>query len=229
LTQETANAAEENIDSQSDTAFSHSSTDEIHVALLGSLTPVAEKQSPSVQDELVNILTTDLSLDVYFRSGSTAIETFYPERLAAIAELMKAMDKIQLHLDGYTDRRGNKSQNIALANQRIDKVRQQLVLAGVEEHRIISKAFGEMKMVSSAGDLEGYTFDRKVVIRFERSKPDSLYAMKTNLSSIENEDTAVSELEKDQNTGVAEPTHRIQLRLIQLRSTIHTALSNSIA
>ena len=201
LTQETGNTAEENIDLQSDTAFSDSSTDKIYVAQLGGLTPVLEEQSRPVQDELVNILTTDLSLDVYFRSGSTAIETFYPERLAAIAELMKAMHTIQLHLDGYTDRRGNKSQNIALANQRIEKVRQQLVLAGVEEHRIISKAFGEMKMVSSPGDLDGYTFDRKVVIRFERTSPDSIQSMAAALADTTEATTDTSHNKTNNETS----------------------------
>ena len=202
LTQKTGNMIEENIDSQSDTAFSDSSTDEIHVAQLGSLTPVVvEKHSITAQDELINILTTDLSLDVYFRSGSTAIETFYPERLAAIAELMKTMELLEVHLDGYTDRRGDKSQNIVLANQRIDNVRQQLVLAGVDEHRIISKAFGEMKMVSSPGDLDGYTFDRKVVIRFERTSPHSIQSMAAALSDTADETTDISHDNKSSDIG----------------------------
>ncbi len=176
LIQESGNTTKSKTD-QADNVFSDNSVNQIHVAQLGAITPVVEKDAMPVHDELVNILTTDLSLDIYFRSGSTAIESFYPERLAAIAKLMKTMDKLDLHLDGYTDRRGNKSQNIVLANQRIDKVRQQLVLAGVEDHRIISKAFGEMKMVSDPGDLDGYTFDRKVVIRFELTSPDSIQSM----------------------------------------------------
>ena len=201
LIQKTGNMVEENIDSQNDTAFYDISSGEIYVAQLGGLTPVEEKHSITAQDELVNILTTDLSLDVYFRSGSTAIETFYPERLAAIAELMKTMETLELHLDGYTDRRGNKAQNIVLANKRIDQVRQHLVSAGVEDDRIISKAFGEMKMVSSPGDLDGYTFDRKVVIRFERTSPESIQSMAAALSVTTDETTDVSHDTKDSDTS----------------------------
>jgi sortase system peptidoglycan-associated protein len=198
--EETANTVEENIDWQRDTAFSDSSSDQIHVAQLGAITP-KEKHAMPVQDELINILTTDLSLDVYFRSGSTAIESFYPERLAAIAQLMKTMETLELHLDGYTDRRGNKSENIILADQRIDKVRQQLVFAGVEDHRIISKAFGEMKMVSSPGDLDGYTFDRKVVIRFERTSPDSIQSMAAALADTTDRTTDVLHDKTGSDTG----------------------------
>jgi len=77
LPQEPGSTTENSIDQQTDITFSESSENEIHVAQLGGLTPVMEKQSSPVQDELVNILTSDLSLDVYFRSGSTARQYSY--------------------------------------------------------------------------------------------------------------------------------------------------------
>jgi len=157
----------------------------IQVAQLGEINAVVSSPIESQQLALLDILTADLSLDIYFRSGSSNIENFYPARLSAIADLMNTMDELELHLDGYTDRRGNKSKNIALANQRIEKVREQLIDAGVDENRIISKAFGEIKMVSKAGDLEAYTFDRKVVIRFQRITVDSIASMNTVLSELE--------------------------------------------
>ncbi len=88
-----------------------------------------------------------------------------------------------------------------MADQRIDKVRQQLVLAGVEDHRIFSKAFGEMKMVSSPGDLDGYTFDRKVVIRFERTSPDSIQSMAAVLADTTNGTTDVLDDKTNSDTG----------------------------
>jgi sortase system peptidoglycan-associated protein len=169
----------------------------IHVAQLGPINNVVEDQINPQQEQLMNILVTDLSLDVYFRSGSTDIEEFYPARLAAIADLVNTMDKLELHLDGYTDRRGNKSQNIALANKRIDKVREQLIQAGVEENRIVSKAFGEAKMKSSAGNLDAYTFDRRVVIRFERATNAADNSMAAAFSMTNNEDTVVSVTDKN--------------------------------
>jgi sortase system peptidoglycan-associated protein len=158
----------------------------IQVAQLGSVT--LPKNNDDIQhDEIMDIITGDLSLDIYFRSGSTDIEAFYPARLDAIANLINSMDQLEIQLDGYTDRRGNKEKNIQLANQRIENVRQQLIRAGVDENRIISQAHGEMKMVSSPGDLEAYTFDRKVVISFVRSDADSLHSMTSALSALENE------------------------------------------
>lgn len=184
----------------------------LQVAQLGPINTVADDSIGTQQDELIDIFTADLSLDIYFRSGSTNIESFYPARLAAIADLLQNMDQLELHLDGYADRRGDKSQNIALANRRIENVRQQLIAAGVDENRIISKAYGEMKMVSTAGDLEAYTFDRKVVIRFERSGANSLHTMATTLSSGNAEDqqadAALTEDEESLNPLVANVTTR---------------------
>ena len=152
------------------TATPQTDTDNnLYLAQLGSIDSVIEEDINLQQEDIMNILVSDLSLDVYFRSGSTDIEKFYPARLTAIADLVNTMNKLELHLDGYTDRRGDKTQNLALANERIDKVREQLINAGVDESRIVSKAFGEAKMKSAAGNLEAYTFDRRVVIRFERS------------------------------------------------------------
>jgi sortase system peptidoglycan-associated protein len=147
----------------------HGTENTIQLAQLGPVSPVISDNENTAREELMNILVTDLSLDVYFRSGSTDIEKFYPARLSAIADLVNTMGDLELHLDGYTDRRGNREQNMALANERIQKVSEQLVSAGVDESRIVSKAFGEAKMKSSAGNLEAYTFDRRVVIRFERA------------------------------------------------------------
>jgi outer membrane protein OmpA-like peptidoglycan-associated protein len=156
----------------------------------------------------MNILVTDLSLDVYFRSGSTDIEKFYPARLSAIADLVNTMGELELHLDGYTDRRGNREQNMALANERIQKVREQLVNAGVDEDRIVSKAFGEAKMKSSAGNLEAYTFDRRVVIRFERASKSISESMAEVFTTTQEQPTATSLTDEPISPVVADAATR---------------------
>ena len=196
------------IDNSSLTADS-SKPDGLQFTQLASLNTVIENTEiedsiNSQHDDLIDVLTTDLSLDIYFRSGSTNIESFYPARLAAIADLMQTMHGMDVHLDGYTDRRGNQQQNSALASLRIKKVREQLISAGLDENRIISKAFGEMKMVSTVGDLETYNFDRKVVIRFERTSPDSLSSMATALADFSADETEISMNEENLLPVVAE-------------------------
>jgi len=196
-------------ESEPSTSASHASeTDDnnngIQLAQLGSLNPVIENDDIATQEKLMNILVSDLSLDVYFRSGSSDIEKFYPTRLAAIADLVNTMDKLELHLDGYTDRRGNREQNIELANKRIEKVREQLIGAGVDENRIVSKAFGEAKMKSDAGNLEAYTFDRRVVIRFERARTSLGNAMATAFSTTDGQESTTAAGDENADTHASE-------------------------
>ena len=79
----------------------------VQVARLGSV-GIIENSNITHGENILDILTTDLSLDVYFRSGSTDIEAFYPARLAAIANLMETMPQLDLHLDRSEERRVGK-------------------------------------------------------------------------------------------------------------------------
>lgn len=200
-----SNKSQENNRSQKTNTQKNFNQNNLQLAQIGNMPILVEDSNSSQQDAILNILTSDLSMDIYFRSGSTNIEAFYPSRLAAIAALMNTVEELELHLDGYSDRRGNKVKNITLSKQRIDKVREQLINAGVDETRIVSKAFGEMKMVSAAGDLEAYTFDRKVVIRFERSSKDSIHAMTKALSETSDTNSATT-LVTDNNDSLAVDT-----------------------
>ncbi|HEB83112.1 MAG TPA: hypothetical protein ENJ11_09660 [Gammaproteobacteria bacterium] len=155
----------------------------LQVARLGSTAPLIDASLHDTGEKLLEVLGNHFSLDVYFRSGSASLESFYPARLAAIAQLLNSTPDLEVHLDGYSDRRGDREKNRELAASRVEQVRQQLLRAGVAEERIITTAYGEMKMVSAPGDLEGYTFDRKVVIRFERMSADSMHSMKQALSA----------------------------------------------
>jgi outer membrane protein OmpA-like peptidoglycan-associated protein len=160
----------------------------IMLAQAGPVSTLSDSLAENENSEIINILANDISLDIYFRSGSSDVESFYTDRLTALARLLEAETRLDLHLDGYTDRRGEKLQNIELARQRIESVRQELAAAGVDENRIISKAHGEIKMVSAAGDLEAYNFDRKVVIRFALSPASTSTASNIRETTAEQSD-----------------------------------------
>jgi len=123
---------------------------------------------------LKNILVNDMSLNVFFLSGSTTVETFYKSRIQAVSKFMQQLPDIDIHLEGYSDRRGDKDTNLVLSNERLNSVRNELIQAGIDASRIHMDAFGEQQFVSRPGDLEAYTFDRRVVIRFEHSTPATI-------------------------------------------------------
>lgn len=166
----------------SELATEDQTTESIVVAQAGEIETVINDDSVDHTSELKHILVEDMSLDVFFLSGSTTVEAFYQSRLQAVSKFMQQLPDIDIHLEGYSDRRGNKDTNLALSNQRLDSVRNELVQAGVDTSRIHINAYGELKFVSTPGDLEAYTFDRRVVIRFQHSSA----AARNPLASIEN-------------------------------------------
>ena len=139
------------------------------VAQAGEIESVIDDDSVDHSSALKDILVKEMSLDVFFLSGSTTVETFYKPRLQAVSNFMQQLPGIDIHLDGYSDRRGDKDTNLALSNQRLNAVRDELVQAGIDANRIHINAYGEQQFVSRPGDLEAYSFDRRVVIRFQHS------------------------------------------------------------
>ena len=146
--------------------------DAILVSQAGDIAPVIDDTDTNA-DALEHILVGEMGLDVLFLSGSTSVESIYLPRLQAIANIMQRLPDVDVHLDGYSDRRGDTDANLDLSTQRLQSVRDRLVQAGVDANRIHLNPFGEQKFMSSPGDLEAYTFDRRVVIRFEQSAQES--------------------------------------------------------
>lgn len=160
-------------------------TESIVVAQAGQIESVINDDTVDQTAELKDILVEDMSLDVFFLSGSTMVETFYQSRLQAVAKLIQKLPDIDIHLEGYSDRRGDKDTNLNLSNQRLDSVRKELVQAGIDESRIHVTAFGELQFISAPGDLDAYTFDRRVVIRFQQTSKST----NNPLASMENSTT----------------------------------------
>lgn len=156
--------------------------DTVVVAQAGELESVIDDDSIDHSSALKDVLVKDMSLDVFFLTGSTTVASYYKSRLQAVSNFMQQLPDIDIHLDGYSDRRGDKDTNLALSNQRLNAVRDELVQAGIDAYRIHINAFGEQQFVSRPGDLEAYSFDRRVVIRFEHSTP----ASKKPLALIDN-------------------------------------------
>jgi sortase system peptidoglycan-associated protein len=169
----------------SSTAAEDKTTETIVVAQAGEIETVINDDSVDHASELKDILVEDMSLDVFFLSGSTTVETFYQSRLQAIAKLMQQLPDINIHLEGYSDRRGDKDTNLILSNQRLDSVRNELLQAGIDAGRIHVSAYGELQFISTPGDLEAYTFDRRVVIRFQHSSAST----NNPLASMDNDTT----------------------------------------
>lgn len=142
------------------------------VAQTGDITSLPAWPESDARGELGKMLSADLGLDIYFRSGSAQIEPFYEQRLVSISAMLNAFPRLSVELDGYTDRRGTEQDNVQLSSQRLDSVKTALMAAGVDPRRILSQAQGESQPVSRAGDAQAYAFDRRVQLRISLKQPE---------------------------------------------------------
>ena len=116
------------------------------------------------KQSLLNKLKSELSYTVYFRTDQVEINEEDRQYLNKLSKLIMNIPEISVLLHAHTDPRGTIIYNRKLSQERAEKVAAELIQSGIKAHRIHQHAYGEAKAKSRSGDLEGYYFDRKVVI-----------------------------------------------------------------
>ncbi|QBY03641.1 sortase-associated OmpA-like protein PdsO [Thalassotalea sp. HSM 43] len=123
---------------------------------------IAKAYENSEKAQVENILVS-----LMFRTGSSDIEAHYQQQVIALATVLKRSPHLYIDLEGYTDRQGDETLNLKLAQRRIDKVKQLLVAQGVGEDRIYATAFGESLPLQPEQQQEVNYFDRRVVLKLK--------------------------------------------------------------
>ncbi|MCW8831294.1 MAG: OmpA family protein [Gammaproteobacteria bacterium] len=160
--------------------------EEVMVASVSHDVPVIEPAPAEAVDNVQEIISNDLSMDVYFKAGSVDVENFYTHQLSVLLNLLNEIPELRLNLDGYSDRQGSEADNLQLSIARLESVREYFVDQGIDDSRININAHGEKNFVSAPGDLDAYVFDRRVVVSFESapSEMQNSVAAITDASSI---------------------------------------------
>jgi outer membrane protein OmpA-like peptidoglycan-associated protein len=110
--------------------------------------------------------------DVLFRTGSAEIDEQTARDIGVIAGVLSKSPALTVRLDGYADPRGSDELNLKLSQARADAVRDLLLAAGVPEQALEVNAYG--KSQSTAQDLDGYAFERRVRLTLEAAPPAPL-------------------------------------------------------
>lgn len=106
------------------------------------------------------IVITD---DVAFETGSAEIHGDSHAVLDDVAELIGRYDEIQLlRIEGHTDNVGDAGLNMELSRDRAESVRQHLVEAGIQPHRIEAVGYGETEPVADNDTAQGRAQNRRV-------------------------------------------------------------------
>ncbi len=136
-----------------------------HVAELDTTLNAAQARDVLQQQALRQ--THELGIDVGFRTNDDAISGQSLSPLMKLGALAAALPEAKVRVAGFADPRGDDDYNQALSLRRAQGVAAVLVNAGVAPERIVVEAHGKGDSTSSAGDLDGYAFDRRVSVRLE--------------------------------------------------------------
>lgn len=112
-------------------------------------------------DDLEAGTTVDLkNINFDFAKSMLRADAF-PE-LNKLVSLMKKNEGMQIELSAHTDNIGGYSQNMALSKDRANAAKQYLLSKGIDESRIVSKGYGEVKPVASNRNAAGRQQNRRV-------------------------------------------------------------------
>jgi peptidoglycan-associated lipoprotein len=81
--------------------------------------------------------------DVYFEVGRKGLTEEAKAQLAAQAEFLKQHEEYGILIQGYTDQQGSATYNKKLGMKRAETVKEELLRAGISEHRIAVVSLGE--------------------------------------------------------------------------------------
>ena len=102
---------------------------------------------------------------VLFELGTTnLIEESYSE-LNVVVDFLKINPKVEIELEGHTDNRGDVKKNLALSQQRVDKIKSYLVSKGINTKRIKGKGFGGSRPIATSNTEEARRLNRRVEFR----------------------------------------------------------------
>lgn len=101
---------------------------------------------------------------IFDRGLSTITEESYAE-LNRLVNLMLTNIGMQIQLEGHTDYRGGKRQNMQLSQNRVAAVKDYLVSKGIQSKRIKTKAYGGSRPLIKESSIEASEINRRVEVR----------------------------------------------------------------
>lgn len=143
------------------------------IALTDSATRAAQQEESLMHTEqqmaeLQQDLVTKMTFQVLFATGEDTLNELDRQRVEKLAAFLQEHPRLNVTLDGHTDRRGTDEYNNVLSIERAKSVKSALLERGIDAARIQLKGHGSSYATAAAGDEAGFAKDRKVVIELGR-------------------------------------------------------------
>ena len=111
-------------------------------------------------------------MNVMFTTNSSNLSDADVAAISRLSRVLKEFPELNIRLDGYSDPRGNKADNLILSQKRAESVKQAFKKFGISPARVVINAHGEMTIADTNVDLDAYAMARKVSVNFSTQPSD---------------------------------------------------------
>jgi outer membrane protein OmpA-like peptidoglycan-associated protein len=120
------------------------------------------KGCPTYRQVKVTEQKIELSQKLFFAFGGTRLLPRSDPVLLEVAQALKDRSSLCVRIEGHTDNKGLREQNLALSQGRAAAVREALMAQGIENGRLTAKGYADTLPIDSNGTLEGRENNRRV-------------------------------------------------------------------
>jgi peptidoglycan-associated lipoprotein len=100
---------------------------------------------------------------IHFNYDQAEIDPDWVPVLERHAEWLRTNSNVFVQVEGHCDERGTEEYNVALGQRRADAVRDFLVQAGVEPHRVSTLSYGKLRPLTFDGTDESHALNRRAM------------------------------------------------------------------
>lgn len=104
---------------------------------------------------------------IFAQGKSDITEVSYSE-LNDLVKMLKGNPSMVIQLEGHTDFRGSRTENMKLSEDRVVAVKTYLMRKGIDSDRILTKAYGGTRPVTREASEEAAKLNRRVEVRIIR-------------------------------------------------------------
>jgi outer membrane protein OmpA-like peptidoglycan-associated protein len=106
--------------------------------------------------------TGNIAKTVLFEFDKSLVKKDSYGELESIVNLLKMNPSYKLSLEGHTDAVGTESYNVGLSKNRVNAVRDFIIMNGISPDRIVPQHHGETKPVADNANADGRKSNRRV-------------------------------------------------------------------
>jgi type IX secretion system PorP/SprF family membrane protein len=108
-----------------------------------------------------------INKNILFEFDKAIVQKVAYGELESVINILVDRPKVKIELQGHTDAVGEESYNVGLSKNRVNAVRDFLIVNGIESERIICDYYGEKKPKKTNDNAEGRQQNRRVEVRFK--------------------------------------------------------------